>query len=80
MATLDSFEKVHDWLVERLAKALNIAPDNLDAETPFSHYALDSLGAVTLVADLEEELGRDLPPTLLWDNPTIRKCAAFLAA
>jgi len=80
MRTLDSREKIHEWLVARVAATLNIAKDAIDPDAPFSQYALDSLGAVTLVMDLEQELGTDLPPTLLWDYPSVHQCVAFLAA
>lgn len=80
MTQLRTEEALREWLTEHLAKALKTPPGRLDADAPFARYGLNSLDAVTLVMDLEEQLGIELPPTLLWDYPTINKCAAHLAA
>ena len=71
-AALESF------LSERLADLLRIDPASINVEEQFSAFGLDSLDAVTIVYDLEELLGRELPPTLLWDYPTVRQCCSYL--
>jgi acyl carrier protein len=80
MNPLHTEEAVREWLMDQLSKTLKTARGRLDADAPFARYGLNSLDAVTLVMDLEEQLGIELPPTLLWDYPTINKCAAHLAA
>jgi acyl carrier protein len=72
-------ETLRQWLMEHLSKTLKTERARLDPDAPFARYGLNSLDAVTLVMDLEDELGVELPPTLLWDHPTINKCAAHLA-
>jgi acyl carrier protein len=79
MNGLQTEQALREWLMEHLSKALKTERGRLDADAPFARYGLNSLDAVTLVMDLENELGLDLPPTLLWDQPTINKCAAHLA-
>lgn len=78
MAALENRDELRNWILRRLCSALNLAEADVDADTQFSHYALDSVDAVTFVMDLEEELGRELPSTLLWDYPTANLCVSFL--
>lgn len=80
MNQLHTEEAIREWLMDHLSTALKTARSRLDADAPFTRYGLNSLDAVTMVMDLEEQLGIELPPTLLWDYPTINKCAAHLAA
>jgi acyl carrier protein len=78
MTGLNSQEALRDWMIDRLCSALRIEKADMDPDTLFSHYALDSVDSVALVMDLEEELGTELPPTLLWDHPTVSQCAMYL--
>jgi len=68
-----------DWLVAQVAGLLNTPPQQVDPNQPFTYYGLDSAQAVSVAGDLERKLGRDLPPTLLWDYPTINALSAHLA-
>ncbi len=67
-------------LVARLAGRLGIEPSALDPQERFSRYGLDSAGATGLIAELSEELGRTLSPTLIWAYPTVEELARHLAA
>jgi acyl carrier protein len=78
MTKLDNSGDIRERLIERISSALNVHKSDVDADAPFSRYALDSMDSVTLVMDLEEQLGMDLPPTLLWDYPTVNKCVSYL--
>jgi acyl carrier protein len=70
---------IQHWLVEHIAASIKVAPTDIDVTLPFSYYGLDSLAAVGMSGDLEQWLGRKLPPTLTWDYPTIERLAAHLA-
>ncbi|HSM56063.1 MAG TPA: amino acid adenylation domain-containing protein [Candidatus Sulfomarinibacteraceae bacterium] len=70
---------IEQWLATHLAARLQTTPDRIDPHRPFVEYGLDSVQAVELVAELEEWLGRSLPPTLVWDYPNVAQLAAFLA-
>jgi acyl carrier protein len=70
---------IEAWLVERLATHFEIAPQEIDVHETFSNYGLDSRTAVGLSGELERWLGRLLPPTLVWDFPTIGLMAKNLA-
>jgi acyl carrier protein len=39
----------------------------MDPDTPLSKYGLQSIDAVILAMEIEEEVGIELPPTLLWE-------------
>ncbi|HEX4955004.1 MAG TPA: amino acid adenylation domain-containing protein [Thermoanaerobaculia bacterium] len=52
----------------------------LDADRPLNEYGLDSLGAVELRDRLAHALGRELPLTLLLEQPTLAALGRFLAA
>ena len=71
-------EAIQTWLVERIAKALEMGDRRIDVETPFARLGLDSRTAVGMSGELERWLGRRLSPTLIWDFPTIAALARHL--
>lgn len=75
-----SAETIQHWLVTHLAEELGLEPQDMDVHLPLSEYGLDSLVAMTLAGDLEEWLGLQLSPTLLWDYPVIASLAQHVAA
>ncbi len=70
---------IEQWLVARLAALRGIAPGEVEVARPFAAFGIDSIMAVRLSGELEEWLGRTLPPTLLYEHPDIRSLAQFLA-
>ena len=72
-------EDIEAWLVGRLAERLDTSSESIDLCEPFASYGLTSREAVVLSGELEEWLERTLSPTLVWDHPTIRELARFLA-
>jgi acyl carrier protein len=74
-----SEETLQDWLVAKLAEELGIDSSDIDVQQPFAQYGVDSVLAVTLVADLEDAMGRELNPTLLFDYPCVEAIAQHLA-
>jgi len=66
------------WLVSRLADARGMDARAIDPRERFHRYGLDSLGAMRLLADLSQRLGRPLSPTLVWEYPTPRALAKHL--
>ncbi|WP_423241852.1 MULTISPECIES: acyl carrier protein [Limnospira] len=67
------------WLITQMAERLGLNPDDIDIDEDFANYGLNSIEAVNLSGDLENQFGRRLPPTLLWDYPTIKAIADYLA-
>ncbi|MFJ2027155.1 amino acid adenylation domain-containing protein [Streptomyces sp. NPDC087897] len=65
--------------VERiLAGTLKLTAEELAADKPFADYGLDSLTGVSLVQRLNESLGTDLDPSVLFENPSIRRLTRFV--
>ncbi len=60
------------------AARLAIAPALIDPAERLHRYGLTSLLAAGLVADIAALVGRALPPTLVWDHPTLLRLAAWL--
>jgi acyl carrier protein len=72
-------ELIQEWLTIHLAQVLDLQPQDIDPDTAFDRYGLDSMAAVTLIGDLEEWLGQELPATLAWDYPNIAELSQYLA-
>ncbi|HVB38647.1 MAG TPA: MupA/Atu3671 family FMN-dependent luciferase-like monooxygenase, partial [Vicinamibacterales bacterium] len=67
------------WLTTRIAAVTKRAADRIDPDAPFSSFGLDSVTIVSLSGDLSAFIGHDLPPTLLYDFPSIASLSARLA-
>ncbi|MDJ0601108.1 MAG: acyl carrier protein [Crocosphaera sp.] len=74
-----SYSEIETWLVSYLSKLLEVDPETIDVTSTFETYGLDSSAAVVLSGDLQEWLGTDLDPTLLFDYPTIETLCGYLA-
>ncbi|WP_437611746.1 SDR family NAD(P)-dependent oxidoreductase [Sorangium sp. So ce834] len=78
-AAVRTEEEIQTWLIDRLVALARLPLRSVDTGERFSRYGLDSLSAMHLLADLSQALGRDLPPTLLWEHPTIDALSRYLA-
>jgi acyl carrier protein len=72
--------EIEAWLIARLATMLDVPAAEIDPRQPFADFGLDSRGAVSLSGQLEEWLGREVPPMLVWEYPNIETAAAFLGS
>ena len=66
------------WLRGLLAERLSVAADAIESEARLNRYGLTSLTAASIVKAIEEHTRRRLPPTLVWDYPTLERLTAFL--
>ena len=73
-----SVNNVQEWLIQQLAQQLHLSPQAIDTKRPLAEYGLDSARLLSLVGEMEDWLERSLPPTLLWDYPTISQLATYL--
>ncbi|MFI0454592.1 acyl carrier protein [Actinomadura sp. 6N118] len=73
-----SADELRTWLIQRIAEYLEKDPAEIDAEATFEAQGLDSMAALTLCDDIEDQMGLVVEPTLAWDHPTIDELAAFL--
>lgn len=72
-------DEIEAWLVAHVAEAAGIAAEEVDVQETFDSFGLSSREAVTMSGDLEEWLGVRLPPTLVYQYPTVQKLAEYLA-
>ena len=62
-----------------LSDLLEFSADEIEIDVPFDTYGLDSSAAVGLTGDLEDWLGQEIDPTLLYDYPTVESLAVHLS-
>ena len=70
---------IQSWLTTHLAEQLDLSPEDIDIQRPFTEYGLDSMIGVFLAGDLEDWLGLQLSATVLWEYPTTELLAQYLA-
>ncbi len=76
---LPTTAEIQNWLVSYLANLVEVNPDEIDITVPFDSYDLDSSAAVELSGELEDWLGINVSPTLLYDYPTVKTLAQYLS-
>jgi acyl carrier protein len=71
---------IRQWLMQRIGSALKLQASQVDPTVAFDRYGLDSQQAVEVTTALGEGLGLgELPPTLLYDYPTIEQLTVHVA-
>jgi acyl carrier protein len=70
---------IQDWLKRWIAAALSVPAEEIETFNSLLDYSLSSVTATMLVGDLEDWLGLTLPPTLVWDYPSIDALAEHLS-
>lgn len=78
-ATIDA-AAVQDWCVNYVARIANIRVGQVDPTVEIDHFGLDSAMAVALIMDLEEWLGIELAPELLFEYPTLAGLSQHLVS
>jgi acyl carrier protein len=76
--TMDEPEFVRDWLKNRIANLAGVSQNQINVNQPLAVYGMDSLKASIISGELEELLGRKIPPTVFYDNPSINEITDFL--
>ncbi|MET9960279.1 acyl carrier protein [Streptomyces sp. NPDC006326] len=66
------------WLLDRVALYLRRPASTIDPAVSLAEYGMDSVMALSLCGDLEDEFGLEAEPTLLWDHPTVESLLAHL--
>lgn len=73
----DSAE-AENWLLDEVARLLNVRREELNAAQPLVSLGLDSRSAIAVAGDLEQIIGRELSPTLIWDHADVRSLIAHV--
>jgi acyl carrier protein len=72
-------DEICAWIVAYVTELLEVEPDAIDPTVPFESYGLDSSAVVGMTGELEDWLGQELDPTLIYDYPTINALSKYLA-
>lgn len=67
------------FIKEKLAKVLKMKPSEFDEVTPMSDYGVDSIIGLELIKEINNTLTDTIPTTILFDYPTIKEFARYLA-
>ncbi len=70
--------EIQEWLVNYLAEFLEVETEEIDINRSFDEYALNSSTAIYLTGELEEWLGSELEPTLIYEYSTIKELSEYL--
>lgn len=77
--TLKTEDEIRRWCVTYVARVLNQAPERIAPDAAFDGFGLDSAASVEMIVALEGALGREISPTLLFEQTSIAKIASDLA-
>jgi acyl carrier protein len=73
-----SREAISQWCQEYVARLLEVPVESVDPDADFDRLGIDSALAVSLLIEVEERYGIDLPPEALFDNPNLNAVATYL--
>ncbi|WP_405946457.1 type I polyketide synthase [Streptomyces prunicolor] len=66
-------------VVERIAHWSGVPEADIAVDRPLAELGMSSRDAVVVAAELSHALGRELPPTLLWETSTVDGLVALLS-
>lgn len=78
MTTVHSQASIAQWLTGKVGSYLKVDPAEIDPSRPLAEYGLDSVYALTLCGEIEDDLGVVVEATLAWDYPTVAALAGHL--
>ena len=73
-------DEIAQWCRAYLAELLEVAPDTIALDADFDKLGVDSALAASLLIDLEERFGVDLPPEVLFESPNLNTVIDFVHA
>jgi acyl transferase domain-containing protein/NAD(P)-dependent dehydrogenase (short-subunit alcohol dehydrogenase family)/acyl carrier protein len=79
IANVDSSmdNSILQWLTSYFITHMKIPPDRIDIDRSFIEYGIDSILLLGLINSLESYLGQVIAPTIILENPTIRKLTSY---
>lgn len=72
--------ELREWLISRVAEAAGLNASQVDLTEPFATFGLGSREAVVLSGELKELLDTNLPPTLIFEYPTVKSLTDHLVS
>lgn len=74
-----SESEILGWLTQRLGAQVSLPVSQINPDVPYVEYGLDSVAALGLFGDIEEEFGLVLDPSIALEYSTLTLMAGFLA-
>src|SRR5215217_9665960 len=71
--------EIRDWCLDYVRRTVGDPSIPVGPEIPFPQMGLDSATSAYFVVELEEWLGAELEPELVFEHPTIDELASHLA-
>jgi acyl carrier protein len=72
-------ERIEEWLLKWLMNRLSMDAADISRDRPFAEFGVDSLTAVELSQELEDEFKVPLPAIVAWNYPTPAALSRYLA-
>jgi acyl carrier protein len=72
-------ERIEGWMLQWLVVRLSLNPADVSRDRPFAEYGVDSLTAVEMSRELEDQFQVPLPPIVAWNYPTPATLSRYLA-
>lgn len=69
---------ISEAIVSALAQAVNLSPEEIDTETAFSEYGIDSILTVNFTNKINELIGVRLNPAVLYDNRSVVSLSGYI--
>jgi acyl carrier protein len=73
-----SKERISAWVTDYLAKVLQIEPSSISPTAELESLGLNSALVVSMLGDLEDWLGVEISPAVVFEHPTIDAMSGFL--
>ncbi len=71
-------EELQNWMKAKLGELVNTPAHRIQAHKDFHAFGLDSVSAIKLSNELSAHLGKDVPPNLIYDYPSIARLSDHL--
>lgn len=71
---------IRDWCVAALARLLDLPAAAIRPDAPFVQLGLDSASATYFIVELEDWLGVELDPEIVFEHPSIADLAGHLGS
>ncbi len=75
---MTSRDEIISWARAYVADLLERPVAEIDPDADFDRLGIDSALAASLLIEIEDRYGVDLPPEALFANPTLRAVASYL--
>lgn len=77
---MPSETEIRDWCLAYLARTIDNPSIAIGVDIPFPQMGLDSATSAYFIVELEEWVGIELEPELVFDYPTVGELARHIAA